>query len=229
MKNTILFVLIFPCLMAAQTEINNPAVPTYYAAYDSVNSVYHIGITLPGQVTTSGQPDFTSSSDALVFLQSTSDIPVVYKSLPITGELVEKDGIYQYEDKLVICRQTHTRTLFDPADTPALFAVWRASSPEQALVWIIGEVVYPRMIREHLGGKYECIQQHQTVIDQSPDLVPALWIIYTPPGDCPGWVQPTGAQDAYDVGDCVTFEGQEWINTSPANVFEPGVFGWELQ
>jgi hypothetical protein len=41
------------------------------------------------------------------------------------------------------------------------------------------------------------------------------------------WVQPTGAHDAYPLGAKVTHNGQTWENTSsPANVWEPGVFGW---
>jgi hypothetical protein len=42
----------------------------------------------------------------------------------------------------------------------------------------------------------------------------------------PDWVQPTGAQDAYQLGDRVTHNGQVWESTYPNNVWEPGVFGW---
>lgn len=40
------------------------------------------------------------------------------------------------------------------------------------------------------------------------------------------WVQPTGAQDAYDVGNRVSHNGMVWECTSPSNVYEPGVYGW---
>ena len=40
------------------------------------------------------------------------------------------------------------------------------------------------------------------------------------------WVQPTGAHDAYDVGDRVSHNGMVWECTSPSNVYEPGVYGW---
>jgi hypothetical protein len=39
----------------------------------------------------------------------------------------------------------------------------------------------------------------------------------------PDWVQPTGAQDAYQLGDRVTHNGQVWASTINANVWEPGV------
>ena len=44
--------------------------------------------------------------------------------------------------------------------------------------------------------------------------------------DVAEWVQPTGAQDAYDVGDRVSHNGMIWECTSPSNVYEPGVYGW---
>lgn len=44
----------------------------------------------------------------------------------------------------------------------------------------------------------------------------------------PDWVQPSGAHDAYQVGDRVTYLGQDWECTSAANVYAPGVFGWSL-
>lgn len=40
------------------------------------------------------------------------------------------------------------------------------------------------------------------------------------------WVQPTGAQDAYQIGDRVTHNGSTWESTAANNVWEPGVFGW---
>ena len=52
----------------------------------------------------------------------------------------------------------------------------------------------------------------------------------TPVDGTPGiWVQPTGAHDAYRLGDVVIYNGQVWTNTgSDANVWAPGVFGWTL-
>ena len=40
------------------------------------------------------------------------------------------------------------------------------------------------------------------------------------------WVQPTSAVDAYPVGWVVTYEGKQWENLTPANVWTPGVSGW---
>ncbi len=44
----------------------------------------------------------------------------------------------------------------------------------------------------------------------------------TPSGEHKPWVQPTGAHDAYGVGDQVTHKGKTWTSTVDANVWEPG-------
>jgi hypothetical protein len=42
----------------------------------------------------------------------------------------------------------------------------------------------------------------------------------------PIWIQPTGAQDAYQINDKVSHNGQNWNSTAANNVWEPGVYGW---
>jgi hypothetical protein len=44
------------------------------------------------------------------------------------------------------------------------------------------------------------------------------------------WRQPTGAQDAYRLGDKVHYpdkEGPVWGSTIDYNTYQPGVYGWE--
>ena len=45
------------------------------------------------------------------------------------------------------------------------------------------------------------------------------------------WRQPTGAHDAYKIGDKVLHNGQTWVCTlgdgAGLNSWEPGVYGWE--
>lgn len=43
----------------------------------------------------------------------------------------------------------------------------------------------------------------------------------------PAWVQPTGATDAYPIGARVAHLGKNWQSNTAANVWEPGVFGWD--
>jgi len=48
-----------------------------------------------------------------------------------------------------------------------------------------------------------------------------------PVDEYPPWVQPTGGHDAYKMGDKVTYNGKNWVSTANANVWAPGVYGWE--
>jgi len=52
------------------------------------------------------------------------------------------------------------------------------------------------------------------------------WELETSGEEYPKWVQPTGAHDAYALGAIVAHNGQLWISTVDANVWEPGVYGW---
>ena len=78
----------------------------------------------------------------------------------------------------------------------------------------------------HNGVLYRCLQAHTAQEDWPPDATPALWTVVSLE-EWPEWVQPTGAHDAYDLGAKVTHNGSRWISTMDANVFEPGVYGWD--
>ena len=74
------------------------------------------------------------------------------------------------------------------------------------------------------------VQSHNrsTVNHYDPHDVPALYLFREP--GCPEWVQPTGAYDAYNIGDCVNFEGHTYQSKINANVWSPAVYpaGWQL-
>lgn len=72
---------------------------------------------------------------------------------------------------------------------------------------------------------YKCVQAHTSQADWTPPQVPALWV-RTSTEEWPEWIQPTGAHDAYNIGDKVSHNSKHWINTINANVYEPGVYGW---
>jgi hypothetical protein len=94
--------------------------------------------------------------------------------------------------------------------------------------WQIGEQVGVGNLRRYESALYRCVQAHVTQADWTPPQVPALWTEVAPPGTIAAWVQPTGAHDAYAIGAVVTHNGQTWICTTDANVWEPGVFGWSV-
>ncbi len=79
----------------------------------------------------------------------------------------------------------------------------------------------------YVDNLYTVIQAHTTQPDWTPDVTPALWKrFYEPEAGPQPWVQPTGAHDAYQIGDRVTHNGQVWESIAANNVWAPGVYGW---
>lgn len=74
---------------------------------------------------------------------------------------------------------------------------------------------------------YKCIQAHTAQADWMPDATPALWVAVSL-DEYPEWVQPTGAHDAYNTGDTVSYNGKHYISTIDANTYAPDVYGWEV-
>ena len=73
---------------------------------------------------------------------------------------------------------------------------------------------------------YKCVQAHTSQADWMPTATPALWVAISLE-EYPEWVQPTGAHDAYAKGAKVSYEGKKYISTIDANVWAPGVSGWD--
>ena len=85
--------------------------------------------------------------------------------------------------------------------------------------------------RIRYGDKlYKCVQAHTSQSDWTPDKTPALWTEVSI-DEWPEWRQPTGAQDAYNKGDKVTYNGKHYISTIDGNVWSPSDYpqGWEEQ
>lgn len=95
---------------------------------------------------------------------------------------------------------------------------------------LIGTPVEAKKRVQDGGILYECIQAHTPQADWHPKDTPALWKEVSIE-EWPEWVQPTGAQDAYNRGDKVTFEGQHYVSLIDGNVWSPAAYpaGWELQ
>ena len=82
-----------------------------------------------------------------------------------------------------------------------------------------------RLLRN--GKLYKVNQAHTSQEDWTPENTPALFSEVAMPNEIPEWKQPQGAHDAYHIGDKVTHNGKTWVCTSDANVYEPGVYGWD--
>ena len=75
---------------------------------------------------------------------------------------------------------------------------------------------------------WKCVQAHTSQEGWEPDVATSLWSrIGDPADEWPEWIQPTGAHDAYALGSKVSHNGGHWISIYDANVYEPGVYGWE--
>ena len=166
------------------------------------NPIIETGITEINNLTVSGQTIVYDSNEN-TYLGKLVGKAGAYNPLPNIGELCEAGMIYGYNNGLVICRQTHNRTIYSPEETPALFIVYRADAAS-VLDWVVGEKVEVGMHRIYNTVEYVVIAAHVTQADWTPDKTPTLW----------GKVAPaTGAWTvgvAYKVGDLVTYQGSTY-------------------
>ena len=100
-----------------------------------------------------------------------------------------------------------------------LFPLWAADTE------------YERSVRVRYNEKlYRCEQTHTSQAIYPPAIVPALWTEVARPGEIPVWRQPTGAQDAYRIGDKVHYpdaDGPVYVSVVDNNTWAPDVYGWE--
>lgn len=100
---------------------------------------------------------------------------------------------------------------------PILYPAWRSGTDYAA-----GERV------QYVGTLYKVLQDHTAQDDWTPDATPALWVVVSIE-EYPEWVQPTGAHDAYNTGDKVSYNGTLYKSLIDGNVYSPDAYpaGWE--
>ena len=105
--------------------------------------------------------------------------------------------------------------------SPRLYPTWAAGLSVKAG----NRLYYPATDR-----LYKVVSDHTTQADWTPDITPALFVAVTL-DEWPEFVQPTGAHDAYNKGDKVTFNGKHYISLIDANVYSPTAYpsGWQEQ
>ena len=136
-------------------------------------------------------------------------------------------------DKLLVARQMHRalQLLADGLNLPESQAMEIADLYES---WGAGKHYVPGKILKYgvnADGEtqlYTVLQAHTSQADWTPDTAASLYkrVGFDPAG-VPIWTQPLGAADAYNKGDKVSHNGKVWVSTVDANVWEPGVYGWE--
>lgn len=94
--------------------------------------------------------------------------------------------------------------------------------------WASGIAYTIGALRQYNGELYRCVQAHTSQDDWTPDITTSLWSkTGNPLEEYPEWSQPIGAHDAYNLGAKVTYGDKKWISTVDANIWEPGVYGWD--
>ena len=123
--------------------------------------------------------------------------------------------------------QMYAQTLTDEqameiATVYPAYEVGRAYTIDELLTYGINDVGDPQL--------YRVVQAHTSQEDWKPDITPSL---YTAIGlseeGYPVWSQPTGAQDAYNTGDIVDYNGTLYKSLIDGNVWSPEAYpaGWE--
>lgn len=200
-------------------EINKPTKRTFWKVTST--GLNHSGFTETDQVTTAPNTYTLTSNVSATGL---------YPALPTSGAL-KAGEVYSYNGGMVVVEQDHNRTIYTPEETPALFSVYRANT--EGMEWVANEQVIVGDERTYGGKNYICLQSHQTLSTWTPDVTPALWKEVVIVVDIPVWVQPTGAHDAYQIGDKVhfpTINDPVYESLIPANVYSPISYpaGWRL-
>ena len=96
--------------------------------------------------------------------------------------------------------------------------------------WVTGRAYAVDERLQYNGVLYRVVQAHTSQADWTPDITPALFVVVSL-DEWPEFVQPTGAHDAYNKGDKVTFEGKHYISLIDGNVYSPTAYpaGWQEQ
>lgn len=122
---------------------------------------------------------------------------------------------------LIFVRLAETDMLDDITinEHPFLFPLWDANWTGKAGTILMDE-----------GKLYRSIHDvTNTAQNTRPSETPSMWtLIGDPTAEYPEWVQPIGAHDAYDSGAKVSHNEKNWVSTVDGNVWQPGVYGWEV-
>ena len=96
--------------------------------------------------------------------------------------------------------------------------------------WVTGHAYVVDERLQYNGVLYRVVQAHTSQAGWTPDITPALFVVVSL-DEWPEFVQPTGAHDAYNKGDKVTFDGKHYISLIDGNVYSPTAYpaGWQEQ
>ena len=96
--------------------------------------------------------------------------------------------------------------------------------------WKIGISYTVGQFVNHNEVLYKVLTEHTSQTDWTPDVSPSLFakVLTDPTGETiPEWIQPDST-NAYMTGDKVKYNEQIYVSIVDNNVWEPGIYGWEI-
>lgn len=159
------------------------------------------------------QEDWTPDAAASLWSR-TGQNPEDPNGIPTWIQPTGAQDAYQTGDKVIHNNTVYISTVDNNTWEPGVYFGWDVVSDE--------------------SDENDISSDPEPIIDPTDPTDPEPTTEPTEPVDEPSnyiyaWVQPTGAQDAYQTGDEVTHNGYVWVSTSDNNVWEPGVYGWEQE
>ena len=103
-------------------------------------------------------------------------------------------------------------------EVAAVYPAWEAGR-----AYAVGEILSYGTNSVGDPQLYKVVQAHTSQEDWTPDSVPALYDAFGLDDDgYPVWSQPTGAYDAYNTGDIVSYNGTLYQSLIDGNTTVPG-------
>lgn len=121
-----------------------------------------------------------------------------------------------------ILNSAHDMSDEDALVNQELFPVWESD------MWVQSDKCVLAFDNNNELVLWKVVQAHLTQAGWKPKDTPALFVRVALPDEVLEWVQPTGAHDAYRIGDLVMYNGVKYICTYDYNTYAPSVYGWEV-
>ena len=122
----------------------------------------------------------------------------------------------------MFCQSLTDEQALEVATVYPKYEVGRAYKVDEMFTYGTNEVGDPQL--------YRVVQAHTSQADWTPDATASLYVpIGLNSAGYPVWSQPTGAHDAYNVGDIVDYNGVLYKSLINGNTYSPEAYpqGWE--